>query len=344
MNKFKGGIVALILILSFTVGIFDVHALTLADKKKELQSIKDEQAEMEEISKKIKVSEENEKRTKREIEDLEDKIDKKEEEIKELISFYQVSNNENFYLKYLFGSESFTDFIYRFSVIEQLTKRSDELVDEMNDLIEDNNKKIKEYESLYKSYGCSEKQSLESCLNSKVPQSYNGFISPVKSGIITDNFGWRYLSGMGGWNYHSGIDIGGNREGTSIMAAAAGRVSCVILYPSSGKGSYGCGGQQVFINHIVSGKYYTTVYKHLLKVNVKVGDIVVQGQVIDTQGGGKTASYDSGTFGTHLHLSVATGHYYGIGANSYSTSITSHLIEPRNIINYPAYGKSFSWK
>jgi len=406
MKKVRRIITVFLLFFSMFFVCNTASAKTLGDLKKELQGIKNEQAEMKanaekvaqkiaklkdemaEIARNIVNIQKEQKQKEQEIKELEDKIESTEGKIKELVSFYQISGNENFYLKYLFGAESFTDFIYRFSVIEQLTKRSDELVDEMNDLIAENNQKIKEldtkqaeldklnneataklntlgnekdsiieeaesYDSQinsltkeikdYEKDGCKDYQSLEACTKSGVPQSYNGFISPLRKGVITDNFGMRYLPGMGGWNYHSGIDIGGNSEGTPIKAAAAGRVSRVILYPSSGWEAYSCGGQQVFINHIVSGKYYTTVYKHLLTVNVKKGEIVSQGQVIGTQGGGRTSSYDGCTFGTHLHLSVATGHYYGIGSNSYSSSITPHLIEPRNIINYPAYGKWFSW-
>ena len=206
-------------------------------------------------------------------------------------------------------------------------------------------KQIKYYVDL----GCGETESFSSCLSSNggggVPPSYGGFISPVSSGVITDDFGWRYLAGMGGTNYHSGIDIGGNSEGTRLKAVAAGRVSRVITYPDSGRGLYGCGGQQVYINHIVNGKYYTSVYKHLLTINVSVGDIVSQGDVIGTQGGGRTASYDSCTFGTHVHLSFAKGHYYGIGANSYYSYSTysNNLFDPRDVIPYPSYGSWFYW-
>ena len=85
--------------------------------------------------------------TQKEIERLEKEIKAKEEEIKDLIAFYQVSQNDNFYLKFIFGAESFEDFIYRFSVAEQLTEANDNLVNEMNDLVKQNQAKVKELES-----------------------------------------------------------------------------------------------------------------------------------------------------------------------------------------------------
>lgn len=401
-----------VLIFSFFLFPSLISAKSIADLRNDLDSIKSEKAqkeanaqaiqdkinavkyEIEQIGAQIEQAEKDKENTEKEIEELEKEIDEKKEQIKDLIIFHQISSNKNFYLEYIFGADSFTDLIYRTAIIEQLTHSNDELIDEMNDLIDLNNAKIKELEitkknlqelskqaeakinslgneksqfvaeaesydgqissiekqiKYYEDLGCGETESFASCLSSKgesgVPPSYNGFISPVSSGVVTDDFGWRYLSGMGGWNYHSGIDIGGNSEGTRLKAVADGRVSRVIVYPDSGYDLYGCGGQQVYINHIVNGKYYTSVYKHLLTINVSVGDVVNQGDIIGTQGGGSTSRYDRCTFGTHLHLSFATGHYYGIGANSYYSYSTysNNLFEPRDVISYPSYGQWFYW-
>ena len=45
---------------------------------------------------------------------------------------------DNVYLEYVFNAKSFADFIYRSSVVEQLTKHNDELIDEMSALIDEN--------------------------------------------------------------------------------------------------------------------------------------------------------------------------------------------------------------
>ena len=55
----------------------------------------------------------------------------KEEEIKNLLSFNQISDGDNVYLEYVFGASSFTDFIYRSAVVEQLSLYNDVLFDKI---------------------------------------------------------------------------------------------------------------------------------------------------------------------------------------------------------------------
>lgn len=43
----------------------------------------------------------------------------------------QISEGDNVYLEYIFEATSFTDFIYRSAIVEQLTKYNDELIDDM---------------------------------------------------------------------------------------------------------------------------------------------------------------------------------------------------------------------
>ena len=132
---------------------------------------------------------------------------------------------------------------------------------------------------------------------------YNaGWLKPLNSGVTTSTIGSRWGS------YHNALDIGGNKEGTSVYAAAAGTVAGIVY-------RYRCGGNMVYINVQVGGKKYTTYYYHLLSVNVHVGQVVTQSTVIGTVGGGSTAKskggYDSCTTGAHLHFGVQTGYYNG---------------------------------
>ena len=53
------------------------------------------------------------------IDELNESIASKKQEIDSLLSFLQISNGENVYLEYVFQATSFTDFIYRSSVVEQ---------------------------------------------------------------------------------------------------------------------------------------------------------------------------------------------------------------------------------
>lgn len=135
----------------------------------------------------------------------------------------------------------------------------------------------------------------------KVP--YNaGWLKPLNSGVTTSTVGSRWGS------YHNALDIGGNKEGTSVYAAAAGTVAGIVY-------RYRCGGNMVYVNVNVGGKKYTTYYYHLLTVNVSVGQTVTQSTVIGTVGGSSTSTshggYDSCTTGAHLHFGVANGYYTG---------------------------------
>lgn len=77
---------------------------------------------------------------KQKIAELEIEIQEKEQEIKDLLTFLQLTNGENVYLEYVFGAQTFTDFIFRTAIVEQLSTHNDELIDEMNMLIEENKK------------------------------------------------------------------------------------------------------------------------------------------------------------------------------------------------------------
>ena len=156
---------------------------------------------------------------------------------------------------------------------------------------------------------------------SQVP--YNaGWLKPLNSGTITSLMGTRWGS------FHNALDIGGNKEGTNVYAAAAGTVAGIVH-------RYRCGGNMVYVNVVVGGKKYTTYYYHLLTINVKVGQVVTQSTVIGTVGGGSTATskggYDSCTTGAHLHYGVQTGYYNG-------------SISKSNVIVPPGFPNQKGWK
>ncbi len=139
---------------------------------------------------------------------------------------------------------------------------------------------------------------------------YNaGWLKPLNKGIVTSLQGYRTdpITGKN-YSFHSGIDIGGNPEGTPVYAAAAGTVSGIVS-------RYSCGGNMVFVDVVVGGKQYTTFYYHLLNINVKKGQVVTQNTVIGTVGGYSTSTrhggYDGCTTGAHLHFGVMNGVYTG---------------------------------
>ena len=383
----------LLMLLIIPLNVQVVNATTINDYKKQLEDLKKQKQENEENKAKIQQQVEEAKKQidvigeqiilqtqeqdviSQEITKNELDIKEKKEQIKDLIVFTQKSSSENFYLNYLFGAENFTDFIYRISIVQQLTKKNSELMDQMNKLIDEgkeNNKKleqtkkelkekekeiqlkiaslgskmnsyleesytiddeiklIEENISFYRKSGCKDDQDLSACF-STVPVDIN-FVLPLKHGVITDYYGYRVSPCVGCSTFHKGIDIGGNALGTPVYAVAAGYVSGITEKLS-------CGGNVLTINHIVNGKYYTTRYWHLYKINVKIGDIVAKGQKIAEVGGDPSVTtYDHCSTGAHLHFEVANGHYLGIGGSQsyqYYSTYLGKVFNPQDLINIP---------
>lgn len=156
----------------------------------------------------------------------------------------------------------------------------------------------------------------------------SSWLKPLNKGTVTSPEGYRTHPVTGQkYSFHSGIDIGGNAEGTPVYAAAGGKVSGIIY-------RYKCGGNMVYVDVVVDGKPYTTYYYHLLTINVKVGQTVDHKTVIGTVGGGSTSTsrggYDQCTTGAHLHFGVMNGYYAG------STPASRVIVPPgfRNVKGY----------
>ena len=109
-------------------------------------------------------------------------------------------------------------------------------------------------------------------INSDLPFFKNQFIMPVK-GIISGVYGsQRILNGKPKWP-HYGIDIAA-KKGTKIQASSTGLVTMAEpdLYYTGGT---------IIMDH---GHGISTIYSHLESINVKVGDEVLQGDIIGTVG------------------------------------------------------------
>ena len=109
---------------------------------------------------------------------------------------------------------------------------------------------------------------------------------------ITSPFGWRYLSLLGGRNYHTGVDIGA-AGGTNILAANSGKV-----IKAGWNNSYG---YMVMVDH---GGGIVTLYAHSSKLLVKTGDVVTRGQAIALIGSTGMST------GNHLHFEVRVNGQY----------------------------------
>ncbi|CCX35973.1 m23B subfamily peptidase [Clostridium sp. CAG:1000] len=308
--------------------------------------------------------------SKAKIEELNKEIEEKKKEIDNLLSFMQISEGDNVYLEYIFEATSFTDFIYRSAIVEQLTKYNDELIDDMYKKIEENKqlqKKLakqiedsekemdklnnllnsanvslnqlvdehvdieedmdaskKQYEYFkkeFKNNGCSEDTDINVCL--KVPSS-TGFIRPLVKATVTSEFGMRYHPTRHIWTLHSGIDLG-VPIGTNVYPAANGVVTKIARVKNPNIAGSSCGGNKIYVKHLVNGKEFVTVYMHVHTIKVNLGDYVTVNTVIAGSGGGE--SYDYCTTGPHLHFSI-------MKENSY--------LQPRNYVSFPAKGKRFT--
>lgn len=218
--------------------------------------------------------------------------------------------------------------------IESLSSKIDELGNQLEEItehtmdIQDEIDSTQELIDYYVKLGCSENQDLNECVSIKGDTSFR---KPLIKGTITSYYGYRTnpLTGQG-TKFHSGVDIGGNKEGTNVYASANGMVGKIIRRAS-------CGGNQVYVYHTINGVKYTTSYWHLLSINVKIGDQVNSNTVVGTVGGGSgTRSYDSCSTGAHLHYMIAKG-WYGETYTTYSKFLANTL-NPKDILKLPNKG------
>ncbi len=313
------------------------------------------------------------------IEQLNQDIEEKNEDIKEIISYYQLTaTGQDAYLEYVFTATDFTDFIYRMAIAEQLSDYNEELITEYENLIIENETKktelsnkivkldekkrelqtkievlqpilkdqmagavsideeIKSMEKNIKSYedlGCKDDEDLDVCTAGKIVPDTE-LLRPVVSGYVSSNYAGRTYMLNGKWvtEFHHAVDFAAT-HGSKIYASASGVVSHVDYRTS-------CGGNRVYINHIINGKKYTTCYYHMKNYVVKVGQAVTPNTVIGYVGGTSAEYWDRCSTGAHVHFGVAEGHW-GNEFSTYSGYIASD-IDPRKVVNIPPLGSSFS--
>ncbi len=127
----------------------------------------------------------------------------------------------------------------------------------------------------------------EEC-SSQPDGEYQGFFTwPCPSSHkITSYFGNRTPPKQGASSDHKGIDIGASM-GSQVIASASGKVTTVSY--NSARGYF------IVIDH---GNGYVTLYQHLSRQDVSVGDVVVQGNQIGGVG-------DTGiSTAPHLHFEI----------------------------------------
>ena len=130
MKKGLVSIVVVSIFLSYLIVPVEVNAKTLSEFEAEVakftaelqekqNKIAKNDAEVAQITKhiselqaQVKQIENDISRLQNEIEESNKEIKKKGKESKKIIEYYQLSNGENSYLEYIFGSTSITDMIY----------------------------------------------------------------------------------------------------------------------------------------------------------------------------------------------------------------------------------------
>lgn len=352
----------MLLFITFCIAPCIVNAETIADYRAKIKAIEAEKAESEkkseevqaridaanerinEITNQIVQARKNQENIQKEIEKLDEEIDAKEEEIKDLVSLYQISNSANFYLKYIFGADSFEDFIYRFSVLEQLADANDKLVDEMNALIKENEAKVKELKEQQKqlsSLNDEIKVEIEKLGSQKREYSENALDADEEIKALEDQIAffkkegcsenqdvtkcsinipsakgfikptpYGYITSYYGGRIHPIFGNASYHDGVDIAAAtgtavyASGTGKVIFSYADSYE-NYGGFGRAILVVHNVNGETYTTLYGHLSKASVKSGQIVQRGDKI-----GEVGSTGWST-GPHLHFQFMYGSGYG---------------------------------
>ena len=168
--------------------------------------------------------------------------------------------------------------------------------------------------------GCKDGDEVTTCASKQLPPGTK-FYRPVIYGYVTSEYGYRIHPIYGSNRLHAGIDMSVYKSCSSchtIYSVAAGKV--VYTGYDSGSGNY------IVIHHNINGQYYSSLYMHLARIDVRKGDIVTKDTPIAIMGntGSSTA--------THLHLSMFACLYLSDSKCKYPGS----TVNPRSYINFPS--------
>ena len=353
MKKYQYMIIFLIAFFSLSSG---VKATTLRDLYNELSALEKSyaaaqkkanmtQAEINNVKASISSTEAEIKQAQNDIiqaeKDIiqsEKDIEKKKEETNQMLLYLQLTSSKgNSALEYVFEANDYTEFIYRYSVVTQMSDYNQELVNELNNSIKTLNskketltakqndlaKKKTELQSKYLIVQAQYKDDQDDGMKvaDQVAQKKKQ-IASLKSicKMDQDINSCNGIAAVDGWVYplarfyqtssyaeargsvrHYAVDLGVS-EGTTVRAVANGKV--LARYSSS------CGGLVIQIQHNYNGSSYVSLYMHLIDGYVSVNQNVTAGQAIGTSGGGKEEIAKWGdrcTEGAHLHFAMATG-------------------------------------
>ena len=302
------------------------------------------------------------------IENSKKKIEDKKVETDGMIQFLQVSNGGNIYLEYLFDAENYTDFIYRYEVVKQLTNYNSDLIDELEKLILDLQQKEKDLSAKKVKLENNRKE-----LTAKVGTLSNNLSSYMEEGVdikkdIEDMkkqikiyedlgcsknqdlnsctgqvnaYGWKYPLAKGcvtseytGYKTRTDWSGGGGHYGIDLDCVGEGtKVYAAAAGVVRRVTRYSCGGNAVYISHRVNGRSYTSVYMHLLSVDggIYVGKVVTDSTIVGYVGGYSTSI----SHGGYDYCTTGAHLHFGIAEGDSSFNFNPYSINPREIFAFP---------
>ena len=280
---------------------------------------------------------------KKEVENGKEEIKEKGLETKEFFGYLQLADDENAYLEYAFGAENMTDFIYRLSIVEQMTEYNNRIIEDLENMIDRNTKREAEIKKKQQQLNAQQKtlnskvislgeakESLESggVDSAKQLKIYQEIVASYKklgcksndvigvdcavngpAGKFRRPTKVGLVSSEVGYRWgklHRGIDITSpNKKKEKIYAIANGTVSAKYTDTSGAK----C----VIVEHYDTPAkvWYTSIYCHLSSFasNIYVGRYLTSDDYVGYMGNTgyvvPAPTPSNPDAGTHLHLEVA---------------------------------------
>lgn len=300
----------------------------------------------------------------KEIGKLNESIAQKDSQLKDLMKFFQVSKGESVYLEYIFKADSITDFIYRVTVTEQLSKYNDELITEMHAMIEENNRNIEKIHKKEEELTALQKELSEKLIildqeKSKLEDEDASMEQEIKDSLSIIDY---YIKAgcsenqdiatcaqkqlPPGTKFWRPTDVGFMQSKWNLDPLSGGGYryhAGVDISNNTGTKIYSVSngkvvkvvnnytpmvgyGKYVVINHNINGQNYTSLYGHMSATNVSVGQVVTKDTVIGYMGN------TGHSFGSHVHLNICVG--------IKACQSLSETVDPRNYINFPAH---YTW-
>lgn len=277
----------------------------------------------------------------KDVEKLQKDIEKKDKEIKKIMKFVQVSNGESAYLEYAFGASSFTDFIYRVSVAEQLSNYNDELIKGYNQDIK--NLEQKQKELVNKQTELSKKEQELTILEARLTKE----IETIKEGMLSKDAEYKVQLGVinsmksRGCTSNDTVTTCQRKTNNNLASTSASYIPIARGYITSDYGNRiingvkefhtgidfaastgtsvypvadgqvvatiynaSCGNHMVYVKHNINGHSYVTSYWHLSTFSVSNGRMVNGNTIIGKVAAPASVTGDRCGGGSHVHLNL----------------------------------------